>query len=55
MAIHGCKSAFIRALYHSISLNIRQYSPQPISQGRDDSEFSLSRIPAAQAPMMAPR
>jgi len=33
-------------------LNISQYSPQSISQGRGDIEFSLSRIPTAQAPSL---
>ncbi len=50
VGIHGCKSAPVHALGRSISLNIHQYSPQSISQGRGDSEFSLSRIPTAQAP-----
>ena len=31
-------------------VHIHQYPPQPINQGRGDSEFPLSRIPAAQAP-----
>jgi len=36
-------------------LNISQYSPQSISQGRGDIEFSLSRIPTAQAPRLCKR
>ena len=39
------------ALDRSISSNSARYSPQSTGQGRGDSEFSLSRIPAAQAPM----
>ena len=55
MGIHGCKSALIHAPGRSISLHIHQYSPQPIGQGRGDSEFSLSRIPTVQAPRKVPR
>ncbi len=50
VGIHGCKSALIHVPDRSISLNIHQYSPQSTGQGRGDSEFSLSRIPTAQAP-----
>ena len=55
VGIHGCKSALIRTPGRSISLHIHQYSPQSISRGRGDSEFSLSRIPVAQAPKLAVR
>jgi len=48
--IHGCKSALIRALGRSLSSNMTRYSPQSTSQGRGDIEFSLSRLPTAQAP-----
>ena len=49
VGIHGCKSAPVHAPGRSISLHIHQYSPQSTGQGRGDSEFSLSRIPTAQA------
>ena len=52
--IHGCKSALIRPFGRSISSNMTRYSPQSIDRRNGDSEFSLSRIPVAQAPS-APR
>ncbi len=52
VGIHGCKSAPVHALGRSISLHIQQYSPQSSGRGRGDSEFSLSRIPMAQAPSL---
>ena len=50
VGIHGCKSALIHALDRSISSNMARYSPQSIGQGRGELEFSLSRLPTAQAP-----
>ena len=50
VGIHGCKSAPVHAPGRSISLHIHQYPPQPTGQARGDSEFSLSRFPATQAP-----
>ena len=50
VGIHGCKSALIRPFGRSISSNMTRYSPQSIGRRDGDSEFSLSRIPTAQAP-----
>ena len=50
VGIHGCKSALIRPFDRSISSNMTRYSPQSIDRRDGDSEFSLSRIPTAQAP-----
>ena len=50
VGIHGCKSALIRPFGRSISSNMTRYSPQSIDRRNGDSEFSLSRIPTAQAP-----
>ena len=48
--IHGCKSALIRPFDRSISSNMARYSPRSSGRWDGDSEFSLSRIPEAEAP-----
>ena len=48
------QSALIRGLGTSFSLNMTGYSPQMRHQGRGDSGFSLSRLPAAQTPWPRP-
>ena len=51
VGIHGCKSALVHVPDRSISSNMARYSPQSIGQGRGDIEFSLLRLPTAQASM----